>query len=154
MVKACTFDTCRRRLAFGLFAGPSSGEWAWSRMMGQFSWQSDSGQTMGQWQKRIIYQHSQVGKLRASQRVITTQVFQEGTPHGHHRILPTLVGGGRPQPPLSHFYHHSNSFYHHSQAQKLQQMYFYCILAKSLALEKPPLRQFWAELCHSIFYMT
>ena len=26
-------------------------------------------------------------------------------------------------------------------------MYFYCILAKSLALVKPPLRQFWAEPC-------
>ena len=68
MVKACTFDTCRRRLAFGLFAGPSSGEWAWSRTMGQFPWQSDSGQTTGQWQKTIIYQYSRVGKLRASQR--------------------------------------------------------------------------------------
>ena len=31
------------------------------------------------------------------------------------RVLPTLVGGGRPQPPLSLFYHHSNKFYHHSQ---------------------------------------
>ena len=68
VVKACTFDICRRRLAFGLFAGPSSGEWAWSRTMGQFPWQSDSGQTTGQWQKTIIYQYSRVGKLRASQR--------------------------------------------------------------------------------------
>ena len=30
-------------------------------------------------------------------------------------------------------------------SQMLQQMYFYCILAKSLALGKPPLRRFWAE---------
>ena len=29
----------------------------------------------------------------------------------------------------------------------LQQMYFYCILAKSLALGKPLLKQFWAEPC-------
>ena len=69
-MKACTFDICRRRLAFGLFAGPSSGEWAWSWTMGQFPWQSDSGQTTGQWQKAIIYQYSRIGKLRASQRVI------------------------------------------------------------------------------------
>ena len=68
MVKACTFDICPRRLAFGLFAGPSSGEWAWSWTMGQFPWQSDSGQMTGQWQKAIIYQYSRIGKLRASQR--------------------------------------------------------------------------------------
>ena len=36
VVKACTFDIRPRRLAFGLFAGLSSGEWAWSRTMGQF----------------------------------------------------------------------------------------------------------------------
>ena len=70
VVKACTFDISPRRLAFGLFAGPSSGEWAWSRTMGQFPWQSDSGQTTGQWQKTILYQYSRVGKLRASQRDI------------------------------------------------------------------------------------
>ena len=69
-MSACTFDIRPRRLAFGLFAGLSSGEWAWSRTMGQFPWQSDSGQTTGQWQKTIIYQYSRVGKLRASQRVI------------------------------------------------------------------------------------
>ena len=34
------------------------------------------------------------------------------------RVLPTLVGGGQPQPPLSQFYHHSSSFYHCSQVQK------------------------------------
>ena len=44
MVKACTFDICPRRLAFGLFAGLSSGEWVRSWTMGQFPWQSDSGQ--------------------------------------------------------------------------------------------------------------
>ena len=80
VVKACTFDIRPRRLAFGLFAGLSSGEWAWSRTMGQFPWQSDSGQTTGQWQKTIIYQYSRVGKLRASQRGIAsspapTQLF-------------------------------------------------------------------------------
>ena len=68
VVKACTFDIRPRRLAFGLFAGPSSSEWAWSRTMGQFTWQSNSGQMTGQWQKTIIYQYSRVGKLRASQR--------------------------------------------------------------------------------------
>ena len=70
MVKACTFDICPRRLAFGLFAGPSSGEWAWSWTMGRFPWQSDSGQMTGQWLKAIIYQYSRIGKLRASQRDI------------------------------------------------------------------------------------
>ena len=48
-----------------------------------------------------------------------------------YRVLPTLVGGGRPQPPLSHFYHHSSSFYHHSQVQKnikmLQQTHFFLL---------------------------
>ena len=68
MVKVCTFDICPRRLAFGLFAGLSSGEWAWSWTTGQFPWQSDSGQMTGQWQKAIIYQYSRIGKLRASQR--------------------------------------------------------------------------------------
>ena len=43
-----TFYTCPRRLAFGLFAGLSSGEWARSWTMGQFPWQSDSGQITGQ----------------------------------------------------------------------------------------------------------
>ena len=64
------FDIRPRRLAFGLFAGLSSGEWAWSQTMGLFPWQSDSGQMTGQWQKTIIYQYSRVGKLRASQRAI------------------------------------------------------------------------------------
>ena len=63
VVKACTFDTCRRRLAFGLFAGPSSGEWAWSWTMGQFPRQSDSGQMTGQWQK-AIKSRVQVKELR------------------------------------------------------------------------------------------
>ena len=30
-------------------------------------------------------------------------------------VLPTLVGSGRPQPPLSLFYHHWSIFCHHSQ---------------------------------------
>ena len=34
----------------------------------------------------------------------------------------------------------------------LQQMYSYCVLAKSLALGKPPLRQFWAEPWYIILY--
>ena len=90
VVKAYNFDTCRRRLAFELFAGPSSGEWAWSRTMGQFPWQSDSGQTTGQWQKTIIYQYSRVGKLRASQRDklynrarMTEQIVQEASAAAH-----------------------------------------------------------------------
>ena len=73
MVKACTFDICPRRLAFGLFAGLSSDEWARSRTMGQFPWQSDSGQITGQWQKAIIYRYSRIGKLRASQRVVPNE---------------------------------------------------------------------------------
>ena len=34
------------------------------------------------------------------------------------RVLPTLVGSGQLQPPLSYFYHHLNLFYHHSQSVK------------------------------------
>ena len=35
-----------------------------------------------------------------------------------HRVLPILVGSGRLQPPLSHFYHQSGMFYYHSQGVK------------------------------------
>ena len=77
MVKACTLDIRPRRLAFGLFAGLSSGEWAWSRTMGRFPWQSDSGRTTGQWQKTIIYQYSRVGKLRASQELKKTRGLED-----------------------------------------------------------------------------
>ena len=35
-----------------------------------------------------------------------------------HRVLPTLVGSDRLQPPLSNFYHYSGLFYHHSQRVK------------------------------------
>ena len=38
----------------------------------------------------------------------------------------------------------------------LQQMYmyFYCILAKSLALGKPPLRQSWTKPCKHLVHIT
>ena len=39
-----------------------------------------------------------------------------------YRVLPTLVGSGRLQPPLSSFYHHSGLFYHHSQRIKSAEM--------------------------------
>ena len=52
--------------------------------------------------------------------------------------------------------HHSVVFFtttHKSKnIEKLQQMYFYCILAKSLALGKPPLRQFWTEPCIGLMH--
>ena len=51
---------------------------------------------------------------------------------------------GWPQPPLSHFTTTQTVFTttHTSKNIKiLQQMYFYCILAKSLALGKPPCTQ-------------
>ena len=38
------------------------------------------------------------------------------------RFLPTLVGSGRLQPPLSNFYHHSGLFYHHSQGVQSAEM--------------------------------
>ena len=38
------------------------------------------------------------------------------------RVLLTLVGSGRLQPPLSSFYHHSGLFYHHSQRIKSAEM--------------------------------
>ena len=69
MVKACTFDICPRRLAFGLFAGLSSGEWAWSWTMGQFPWQSDS-----------TGEYSRIGKLRASQRDVKLM-------HGYSELM-------------------------------------------------------------------
>ena len=51
-----------------------------------------------------------------------------------YRVLPTLVGSGRLQPPLSNFYHLSGLFYHHSQevksAEALCLMQFYSTLAK------------------------
>ena len=39
-----------------------------------------------------------------------------------YRVLPTLVGSGWLQPPLSNFYHHSGLFYHHSQRVKSAEM--------------------------------
>ena len=48
MVKTSTFDICARKVAFGVFAGPSAGEWARSWTMGQ----SDSGQMTVEWQER------------------------------------------------------------------------------------------------------
>ena len=48
MVKASTFDICPRKLAFGVFAGPSAGEWARSWTMRQ----SDSGQMTVEWPER------------------------------------------------------------------------------------------------------
>ena len=40
------------------------------------------------------------------------------------RVLPTLVGSGRLQPPLSNLYHHSGLIYHHSQWVKSAEMLF------------------------------
>ena len=64
-------------------------------------------------------------------------------------VVPTLVGGGRPQPPLSHFLPPLTS---PKNTNMLQQMFFYCILAKSLALGKPSLRQYYIRVVPIISY--
>ena len=73
--------------------------------------------------------------------------YDLGNDVGFGGILPTLVGSGRPQPPLSHFYHHSGLFYHHSQSVKSAEMLYLVQFDNTLAKVQPPLRLSWAEPC-------
>ena len=57
------------------------------------------------------------------------------------RVLPTLVGSGRPQPPLSHFYHHSKSV-------KSAEMLYLMRFDNTLSKVQPLLRYSWGGLCN------
>ena len=56
--------------------------------------------------------------------IICTYSYSTSTPAAMNvRVLPTLVGSGQLQPPLSNFYHHSGLIYHHSQGIKSAEIY-------------------------------
>ena len=54
--------------------------------------------------------------LCAASKILARESWGQG--HMQGSPIPTLVGSGRFQPPLSNFYHLSGLFYHHSQRVK------------------------------------